>query len=158
MTGVLFASSAQAATAPAASLPVTANVAATCVVTSTTAVAFGAYDPLAATPLNGAGTISVRCTKGTSADIALGVGANASTASCTTLTRRMTNGTDFLGYGLYSDTGRSTVWGCDTTNDITRSSTSSITPAILNVYGQIPNGQDVGVGSYTDSVAIVVTF
>ena len=158
LTGAMFASSAHAATTVNGNLSVTANVAAACAVTASTAVAFGPYDPLATGATNGPGTVTVRCTKGTSADIGLNPGANATSTSCTALTRRMTNGTDFLPYALYSDSGRATVWGCDTTNDVTRVSTSSLTGFAFDVYGQIPAGADVGPGNYTDTVSVIVNF
>src|SRR5512141_951416 len=68
-------------------LAVSATVITNCSI-STTAVAFGNYDPTAATDLGAAGTITgslkVRCTNGTAANVGLGLGANA-----TGSTRRM---------------------------------------------------------------------
>src|SRR5438270_6999931 len=66
-----------------ANLSVTASVAANCTIT-TAPVAFGAYDPVganAAADLNGAGTVTVACTKGTAATVDLGQGANLSGGS-----------------------------------------------------------------------------
>ena len=112
LTGAMFAASnAQAATATG-NLSVTANVAAACAVTASTAVAFGPYDPLAPGALNGQGTVTVRCTKGSSYDLALGTGSNSVTPlQCVTPARRMTNGTDFLPYQLYQTSARTTIWG-----------------------------------------------
>ncbi len=63
-------------------------------------MAFGAYDPLvthAATNLDQDGSVSVACVKGTSANVELSDGGNFSGG-----TRRMSNGTDFLNYDLYT--------------------------------------------------------
>ena len=69
------ASSVGAATATS-NLSVTASVSANCTI-STSAVAFGAYDPLgtnATNPLNGTGSVSVTCTNGASTTVTLGQG------------------------------------------------------------------------------------
>src|SRR6266508_307681 len=61
-------------------LSVTASVAANCTI-STSAVAFGAYDPVvanAATALNASGSVSIACTKGSAPNITMDLGANAS--------------------------------------------------------------------------------
>src|SRR5712691_1136728 len=97
-----------AATATA-SLPINASVAANCSI-STSAVNFGSYDPIganAAANLDATGTVTVTCTKGAGLSIDLGLGANASGA-----TRRVNDGgTNYMNYELYSDAGRTTVWG-----------------------------------------------
>src|SRR5256885_4386581 len=51
------------------SLSITATVAQTCSVSATSTLAFGAYDPVvanASTPLTGTGSVSIKCTKGSS--------------------------------------------------------------------------------------------
>ena len=68
-----------AATATA-SLSVTATVANNCSI-STTALAFGSYDPVtthASAPLDSTGTVVISCTKGAAATIGLNTGSNAS--------------------------------------------------------------------------------
>ena len=100
----------EAAQSAPVNVAVTANVASNCVMTAGS-VAFGAYDPLvahASAHLDQTGSVSVACVKGTVATVGLGDGANYSSG------RRMTNGTDFLSYDLYTTAGRTTVW--DTTN------------------------------------------
>jgi spore coat protein U-like protein len=140
-------------------LSVTAAVANSCAISSTTAVAFGTYDPLLATNNDNTGSVSVRCTKGTTYHVALAQGANPTGAStCTAPARQMSDGgTERLGYDLYTNVGRTTVWGCTTTNDVDVTSASSAANA-MTVYGRIPAGQDVATGSYTDTVVVTVTF
>src|SRR3546814_4441461 len=105
----------------AGSFNVTANVVASCKVTSTTDIAFGNYDPADAnntTALDAAGSIAVRCVKGTAANVAIEQGANpAAGSSCITPLRQMAGGTERLNYAIYQDAARTTVWGCDTTNE-----------------------------------------
>ncbi len=146
-----------------ASLAVSAAIANSCKITSTTAVAFAAYDPADvnfATPLDNAGTVVLRCTKNTVATIAMGQGVNPTGGStCTAPVRQMASGVDRLGYALYSDAGRTTVWGCTApTNTVSSTSTGVATPATLNVYGRVPAAQDVPAGTYTDTVTVSVTF
>jgi spore coat protein U-like protein len=101
--------SARAATA-SANLSVSATISNNCTIT-TLAVGFPAYDPIvthASVPDDStSGSVTVTCTKGTAATIGLGLGANPSGTQL-----RMLNGSaNYLPYGLYQDTARSTVWG-----------------------------------------------
>jgi spore coat protein U-like protein len=147
----LVASPALAATATN-SLSVSATVAKNCTLGAGT-IAFGNYDPVGANvaaPLNQAGSFTVTCTKGVAYTVSLGLGNNASGS-----TRRMTNGTDFLTYELYLDAARTTVW--DAAN-VAAGSAPNISPITLTVYGQVAAGQNVGVGSYSDTVVSTVNF
>jgi spore coat protein U-like protein len=160
-----FAGTAVAAPSPVtANFQVTANVAASCTVSATN-IAFGAYDPAdvnATTPRDANGSVSVRCTRGTSTALAtLSQGANPATGStCASPLRQMNGGgTERLRYDIYQETGRTVAWGCDTTNDLPIPTfTSSITPVVLTTFGRIPAGQDAAIGSYTDTVQVSVTF
>jgi spore coat protein U-like protein len=144
------------------SLPVSASVAASCKIASINAIAFGAYDPAnvnASSPLDATGQVNVSCTKGDAVSITLDQGANAATGStCVAPGRQMKNGANMLGYAIYSDTGRTTAWGCDTTNQVSFTSASASTPTSLTTYGRVPGGQDVPSGNYADTVTVSVTF
>ena len=139
-----------------ANLNVSASVSAVCTI-STAAVAFGAYDPVvtnAAAALNGTGTLTVACTKGASATIDLGVGGNLLAGS-----RRMTSGADFLNYALYKDAARTQVWGTGLAGGATLTYNSATKAATnLTVYGTVPGGQDVTVGSYSDVVVATINY
>lgn len=157
----LAAGNASAGTA-GGSFKVTAKVSNSCVVTSTQDVAFGAYDPANAnntTARDGAGYVTVRCTRGTDAAIALDQGANAAAGSlCATPLRQMGDGNgNTLRYNLYSDSNRSVTWGCDGSNDVEWSFTN-LSPKQFDAYGRIPAGQDVPAGDYEDTVNVTVTF
>ncbi len=126
---------------------VTASVVATCSATATT-LAFGAYDATAA--IDQANTMSVTCTNGTAYTVALDNGLYASGSQ-----RRMKDaGTDYLNYNLYSDAGRTTAW--DSTNTV--SDTGDGAAQSHPVYGRLPAGQTLFVGSYADTVTVTVTF
>src|SRR4249919_876143 len=99
LAGVFLAGSASAATSTGA-FQVTATVSASCVVTSTVAVAFPVYDPANthfAANDDATGTINVRCTKGTAPVITLDEGLPANKAAgstCTSPARQMASGAD----------------------------------------------------------------
>jgi spore coat protein U-like protein len=131
---------------------VSASVSANCTI-SAGALAFGAYDPVvtnAAADLDQTSTITVACTKGSTGTVSLNNGSNASGS-----TRRMKSGTDFLNYEMYSDSGRTTVWNA--TNTVSYTAASKATTG-LTLYGRVPQGQDVPVGSYSDTVQATITF
>jgi spore coat protein U-like protein len=138
-----------------ANLSVTATVAKNCSIT-TTPVAFGSYDPVVAnatTPLDGSGSVVVTCTKGAGTRIDLGLGSNAAAS-----VRRMLGGADLLTYELYTDTGRSTVWGSGAGAGQTIAAAPNKNPRTFTVYGRVPAGQDVGAASYADTVVATINF
>jgi spore coat protein U-like protein len=137
-------------------LSVTASVAANCTI-STATLAFGAYDPVithaaTGTDLAGTGTVTISCTRGAVTNVELGLGANASGTQ-----RRLTNGTDFLNYDIFQDSGHTVVWGTGTARKDTGTATSKA-PVNHTTFGLIPKGQDPGTGSYTDTVIATVNF
>ncbi|HEV8694388.1 MAG TPA: spore coat U domain-containing protein [Lysobacter sp.] len=160
--GTLLAGNAFAAQT-SGSFNVTASVANSCKVTSTSDIAFGPYDPAVAnfsTALDATGSVSVRCTRGTAADVALNEGANKGGAStCAAPLRRMSDGgTERLGYEIYLDAAHTTAWGCDAANDQPFTFAASNVPTTKTTYGSIPAGQDVAAGNFSDTVTVTVTF
>jgi spore coat protein U-like protein len=156
--GAVAVGPALAATATA-NLSVTADVSANCTI-STSAVAFGAYDPVSAnasTPRNGTGTVTVTCTSGASATITLDQGSNANTGSTDAVPlRRMASGGSRLSYFLYQEAGHTTVWGNTAGTGVAHTGTG--TASAITVYGQITQGQNVPAGSYADTVVATVTY
>jgi len=150
-----FSSTASAATATA-NLAVSATVTNNCTI-STSALAFGSYDPVvanASTDLDGTGGVNVACTKGVSATIGLGLGSNASGS-----TRRMTDGSsNYLTYELYQDSGHSTVWGNAGAGLLSPAAAPSKAARSFTVYGRVTSNQDATAGSYTDTVVATVNF
>jgi spore coat protein U-like protein len=150
-----------------ATLSVTASVAAVCTVSATSAVAFGTYNTQSVSDQAGTGSISVRCTKGSSGvTIGLNTGVNGSGSQA-----RMTDGsTNFINYALYQPTTTTPGAACPTsaatgtawTNTgaglFTLTAAPSNVARTYNVCGFIPNSQDVPAGSYTDTVTATVTF
>jgi spore coat protein U-like protein len=153
--GFVVATPAYASTATG-NLGVTATVTSNCTL-STSAVAFGDVDVTTGNDVDATGSIGVTCTSGTawsaSADVGAGTGA-------TLTTRKMADGANLLNYVLYTDSGRTTVWG-DGVDGATAlvSDTGSGVEQTKTIYGRIPGGQtDVPAGSYADTVAVTVTY
>ena len=142
----------QVSAASTANLAISANVSKNCSV-ATAPVAFGSYDPLSATPLDTTGTVTVNCTRTTAATVGLDLGQNVLTSA-----RRMKSGTtEYLGYNLFSDSGRTTEWNNTATQGYT--SASKNTAQVYTVYGRVAAGQDaLALASYADTVVATVNF
>ena len=154
LCAVLAATPASAATT-STTLNVSATVTANCTVSSS-AVAFGNVNPLSGSDVDASGGITVTCTNGTAwvASAGLGAGAGATFAS-----RKMTAGANLLNYSLYTDAGRTSVWGDGTGSTATFSNTGSGLAQAVTVYGRVPSGQTtVPPGSYADTVSVTVTY
>lgn len=143
------------------SFQVTAQVNASCQVVSTANIDFGVYDALAATDQDAAGSVTVRCSQGTTnVLVALDQGANPAAGSTAAAPlRQMASGAERLPYQVYSDASRSSVWG-DTaaTGQTIPGPMSAGTPVVLTTYGRIAAGEDAAPGAYTDTVGVTVTF
>lgn len=161
IAGLLLAGHACAQTSPqTANLAVSASVTANCAV-STTPLNFGSYNPLSATTVAGAGTIQLRCTRGTTPAVALNDGANASAGQ-----RRMTVGGEFLAYNLFRPIANTASAACPAVGGgtawngtaFTLTSAPSSASRTYNVCGELPGSQDVSAGTYVDTVVATVTF
>jgi len=136
---------------------VNATVVSACTV-SGSAMNFGSsIDPLAAaTPLDATSTLSVQCTNTTPYTVALNAGSNAGGASNFT-NRTMKSGSNSLGYQLYLDAGRSSIWG-DGTASSTVAGTGTGSTQSLTIYGRLPSLANVVPGSYTDTVTVTISY
>jgi spore coat protein U-like protein len=131
-------------------LPTTAQTGRTCTVTAT-AIAFGNYTGAIN---NVTGTIRVTCANGRAYNVALSAGTS---TGATVTTRKMTGPAGaLLSYGLYSDAGHTVNWGNSAaTNWVT--GTGNGAAQQITVYAQLPAGQYVAPGSYTDTITVTVS-
>ena len=136
--------------------PATAEAACT---VSSTGVAFGSYDSLSGAPDDSTGTVNVDChPSDQSIEIEIGAGLSGSFAA-----RRMSNGAATLDYNLYTDSGRSIVWGDGTGGSVTQTLNNGVVNSgtrrfSATVYGRIPGSQSVPMGTYGDTLIVTVIF
>ena len=116
-------------------------------------------DPLSASvPVDASSTMSVQCTNTTPYAVSLNAGANAGGASAFS-NRNMKHGTsNLLGYQLYLDSGRSTVWGDGTASSSTLAGTGTGSSQTLTIYGRLPSLTGAVPGGYTDTVTVTITY
>lgn len=137
-----------------------------CTITAAAAtdVDFGSALSTAATPINAQGSVTAQCSALTPYTIALNAGSNAGTANDVT-TRRMIN-TDaavttnnFVGYQLYSNATRTTVWGA-TAGTNTVAGTGTGLAQAYPIYGQVANlsTNNAATGTYQDTVTATITY
>lgn len=127
-----------------------------CFFNSVSGLNFGSYDVFSASPTKTTGTIAYHCTKVGGVQI---MQLSLSTGSGTFANRTLRLGGNVLNYNLYPTAANSQVWG-DGTGGTYLYSIDPVDKQVdtLTVYGTIPPGQDVGVGSYTDSITVTMNF
>jgi spore coat protein U-like protein len=133
---------------------ITASVAAKCTI-GAFSIAFGAYDPFNAAPLDQSGTVTINCTKGTTGTVSIDLGINAIGA-----VRRMKDtgvGTNFLSYEVYTNNTYTTVWNAVNTVAL-GPSVSKNTALTATAYGRVAAGQDAAIANYQDTLVATVTF
>ncbi|MFZ6658280.1 Csu type fimbrial protein [Undibacterium sp. TJN19] len=148
---LLCASSSVFAVTTSGTLAVSATVASACSVTGST-LAFGAYT---SAQIDNSASLTVICTNSTPYNVGLDVGSG---SGATLAVRKMTGSVSgTLNYSLYKDSGRSTVWG-NTVGTDTATGTGNGLSQSMTVYGRVPAGQNPGVGVYSDSVTVTLTY
>ena len=125
------------------------------------AMTFASYDPTATVDNDATATITSTCTAGGAAIITMSQGSRAQGGSTDAAPlRAMFNGSEGapedLLYQLYSDSAGGTVWG--NTDATGKSITADGTAQTFTVYGRIPKDQTVTAGSFTDSVAVTLSY
>lgn len=136
---------------------------------SAVGVAFGMYNPVSGASTDSTGSVTFECVKyfieGSSTvsfEIELSAGNGGNYAL-----RQMSSGADTLGYNLYTNASRITVWGDGTSGTATRGGTFNLPGVFFNVirreqtfdiYGRIPASQNVTAGSYADTITVTVLY
>ena len=148
-------SAVQASSTTTTTFNVTATVISSCSVSGAD-LAFGNYDPLSVVLGVGTTTVSVTCSLLAPYNIGLAIGTNG--ASVTARKMKITGGgSDLLNYHLYRDAAHLLNWG-NTVGTDTLSLVGTGLSVGSTVFGTIPAGQNVSVGSYTDTITVTITF
>lgn len=116
---------------------------------------FGIYNPLDSSDTLSTGDLSVSCSTSSTFSVGLGTG-----QSGNYLNRTLTgSGSDKLTYNLFTNTGRTAVFGDGSGGTSTVSESSSTSGMIsVPIYGDIHAKQNIASGSYLDTVAVYLTF
>ena len=158
LAGFAFASGSSHAATTTNSMNVTATVVASCVVSGATLNFGSAIDPTsAAVPIDASTTMTVVCTSTTPYSVGFNAGTNAGGAS-NFGARAIKSGSHTIGYQLYSDVLRTTVWGDGTSSSSTLAGTGTGSNQTLTIYGRMPSVTGAVPGSYTDTVTVTVTY
>lgn len=129
------------------------TVTASCAINSASTLNFGSSGVISA-DVDQTSTIQVQCTGTTP----YGIGLDAGTGSgATVAARKMTNGGNTITYALYSDSGRTTIWG-DTVGTDTVSATGNGSAQSYTVYGRVPAQSTPAAATYTDTITVTVTY
>jgi spore coat protein U-like protein len=113
-------------------------------------VSFGNYDVFSGLDTDVTGAVTVSCQSASMYSISLSPGFGSFAA------RRLTNGSYQLGYNLFTDPQRLTIWGDGSGGTATVS--GSGTGGTYTVFGRVPAGQNAYVGSYNDMIVVTVTY
>lgn len=121
-----------------------------------TDVDFGSHVRNNDAPVDAEGTLTVNCTAGTDYTIGLNEGVNSTSITAAADNRRMTDGAEFVPYGLYRDAARTQFWG-DVIGTDTLAGTGTAADVEIPVYGRAPS-TDYPPGTYIDTVTATVTY
>lgn len=118
---------------------------------------FGTYDPVSKTSDASSSNLTVTCALISIFNLSLGTGQSGIYS-----TRIMTTGapnSDKLQYNLYLNSGHTSIFGDGTSGTSSLNQISiKLGATTVPIYGLIPAQQNISAGSYTDSVAIMITF
>jgi len=136
-----------------ASIQIQATVISDCSIHSAYGVNFGEI-AVTANGTDAQGVINMACTKGTAYTIAL----NAGTGTGSTIeNRRLSSGSETVGYQLYRDSARSLVWG-ETPGTDTLGQTATGGIEQHPVYGRMPGQLLPAPGTYQSTVTVTITY
>lgn len=129
---------------------VTANVLASCTISST-GLNFGNYSQAQVTAT---ANLTVTCTKNQGYDVSLNKGLYG-----TSVTNRAMQGPSgsLLNYGLFRDNNHTSNWG-ETISSDTLHGNGSGSSQVLTIYGLLPANQQVDAGAYSDTVTATITY
>lgn len=118
-------------------------------------MSFGAYNVADPFPRDTMLVLTVSCQEVQARDVSISIGPSANSGGIQIRQMKWAAGNDILSYNLFADASRTQVWGDGTSaapvvvQGVTRDS-----PQQLVVFGRIPAGQNVSVGSYGDVIIV----
>ena len=136
-----------------ATFTVQATVISDCSIISAPNINFGNVGVMTAN-LDITSTLTVSCTPGTTYSLLLDGG---SVAGSSVSNRLMAQGASTLQYQLYSDSGRTQVWGVTQGTD-TQGGTGTGTNSVYTIYARLPPQATPPVGVYSSTVTATISY
>jgi spore coat protein U-like protein len=142
-------------------MPTSAYAVAVCSVSATGPTV--TYDPNNAMATNGVGNVRVNCSLVGLVSLLVAYQIQFSTGNSNTFNQRTMNRlSSQLGYNLYTNVARNIVWGNGSsgTSVVSDGYLLGIGPVVRDypIYLQIPSGQLVPAGTYTDTINITLVY
>jgi spore coat protein U-like protein len=134
------------------------TVSALCTV-STAPADFGSYNVLLPSANDIVTSITVECNDTPPPDVTISIGPSPNSGGFDPRQMRLVSGSEFIDYNLYTDSGRTQIWGDGSGSTFTL--TDKVfrrTPWIASVYGRIPPGQDVSIGTYNETLTVTIVW
>lgn len=140
----------------------TAQAQQTCTVEAASAD-FGTYNVLLAGANDIVTSFSVSCffQPPTPVLVTISIGPSPNSGSFDPRQMKLSGGSELLNYNLYIDSGRTQIWGDGTGSTFTleervfSQKNNYWTPS---VYGRIPPGQDVTIGTYSETLTVTIVW
>jgi spore coat protein U-like protein len=154
-SALFIASDALATTTVSGSLPVSMTITSECKLQSiSSSLQFGSHGVLDSV-VDAQASVGVQCTNTTPFNVGLSTGAG----SGATVANRLMTGTASatVTYSIYRDAGHTQVWGVTSGTD-TLASTGTGAVQSFNIYGRVAVQTTPAPGSYTDTLAVTITY
>jgi spore coat protein U-like protein len=121
-------------------------------------VSFGEYDAFEPRPRDAQGAAIYDCTQNRFGSLRVRI--ELSKGQSNSWHRELSNDSETLGYNLYLDATRQTVWGDGSggTQFYSITDPPDDRPITVPIYGRIPPSQSVGVGVYSDVIEVKIQF
>jgi spore coat protein U-like protein len=153
--GLALVSGAAYGTTTTTTFTVQITIVATCIINSASTLNFGGSQGVLTANVDQTSTIQVQCTNTTPYNIGLNAGTG---SGATVAVRKMTSGAAAtINYSLYTDAGRTTVWG-NTIGTDTVASTGNGAAQSFTVYGRVPPQTTPAPAAYSDTITVTVTY
>lgn len=123
-----------------------------------TNINFGTYDVFSNSPRDSTGTVSVDCDEAPPPIVTIRIGPSFNSGGFNPRQMRHTTSPDRFNYNLFTDPAMSVIWGDGTQGATVSRKVTKGKPEIVTVYGRLFAGQDVSVGTYSDTVSVTITW
>jgi len=134
------------------------TVSALCTV-STSPADFGSYNVLLPSAHDIVTSITVDCNETPPPDVTIAIGPSPNSGGFDPRQMKLASGSEFINYNLYTDSGRTQIWGDGSGSTFTL--TDKVfrrAPWIATVYGRIPPEQNVSIGTYNETLTVTIVW